>query len=82
VPACAPSKDPAQRASEIVFTLFGFHCCFRMSETVADHRALTTKQSWDFAVPLLGEQRRVACRALDGYVFTGLIAPPRLLELR
>jgi hypothetical protein len=63
MPVGASSKDLVQRAPEIVFTLFGFHCDFRMSQTLADLRAVTTKQSWDLSVPLSREDVSVAERA-------------------
>ena len=63
MPVGASSKDLVQRAPEIVFTLFGFHCDFRMSQTLTDLRAVTTKQSWDLSVPLSREDVSVAERA-------------------
>jgi hypothetical protein len=59
----ASSKKVAQPAPEIVFTLFGSHCDFRISPTLADLRAVTIKQSWDLSVPLSREDVSVAERA-------------------
>jgi hypothetical protein len=60
VSACAPSKDLAQGAPEIIFTLCGFHCDFGMSPTLTGLRPVTTKQSWEFLVPLSREDVIVA----------------------
>jgi len=62
VPASASPKEGAQLGPEIVFTLFCFHCDFRMSETLSGRRPVTTKQSWDLLLPLSGEDVRVARR--------------------
>ena len=63
MPLRASLEELAQPAPEIVFTLFGSHCDFRMSQTLADLRAVTTKQSWDLSVPLSREDVSVAERA-------------------
>ena len=60
VPACASSKGFAQRAPEIVFTWFGFHCDFIFLQRYRSLRPVTTLQSRDFGVPLSREETKVA----------------------
>jgi hypothetical protein len=58
VPTRARSKEVAQPALEIVFTLFGFHCGFVSLQRYRSLRPVTTLQSRDFGVPLLRETKR------------------------
>jgi hypothetical protein len=59
VSGCALSKNVAQPAPEIVFTLFGFHCdCFLT--TLAGPSCATTLQWRDFGVPLSGDEVSLA----------------------
>jgi hypothetical protein len=60
VSACAPPKDLAQPAPEIVFGLFGFHSVNSLRRSLDTAPLLTTKQWQDFSVPLSREERRVA----------------------
>jgi hypothetical protein len=58
--ARASSKDLVQDAPEIVFTLFGFHCHFRLLATLTGLRPVTSKQSWDLLFPLSRDKIKVA----------------------
>jgi hypothetical protein len=57
VPTCAWSKDIAERASEIVFTLFGFHLFTKILDALP---SLTTKHLRGFSVPLSREDVSLA----------------------
>jgi len=54
----ASSKGFAQRAPEIVFTSFVFHCDFLLLQRYWSLRPVTTLQWRDFAVPLSREKQK------------------------
>jgi hypothetical protein len=65
VSPCASSKMVAHSASEIVFTLSGFHCDFRICRTLVVRPSDTTLHWRDFEMPLSREDVRVA-ESADG----------------